>query len=227
MARPRGPDRRFFDLWSLSYDAPLVQRLTYRPEQDAVLRAIPPGEPRVLDVGCGTGLLAGRIARRLPGSHVVGCDFSPGMLQRAAQRQAGPDWVRADAQRLPFADASFDAVVSTQALHWVPDQRAALGEFLRVLAPGGRLLVSLINPPLEVTSRLTRAGSRVLGEPLFWPTQKRMRRQVEAAGFRVDSQRRIFRLPAVWTLPSVLTQATRPGATGDEAHQTPPTHADA
>jgi hypothetical protein len=54
-----------------------------------------------------------------------------------------------------------------------------------------------------------------------------MRRQVEAAGFRVDSQRRIFRLPAVWTLPSVLTQATRPAATGDEAHQMTTAHADA
>jgi ubiquinone/menaquinone biosynthesis C-methylase UbiE len=212
MARRPGPDRRFFDVWSLFYDAPLVQRLTYRPEQDAVLRALPPGKPRVLDVGCGTGLLARRIARRVPGSWVVGCDFSPGMLGRAARGPEGVRWVRADAQGLPFADTSFDAVVSTQALHWVPDQSAALAEFLRVLVPGGRLLVSLINPPLEVMSRMTRVGSRVVGEPLYWPTRERMRDQVEAAGFEIDSQRRIFRMPAGWTLPTVLTQARRPHA---------------
>ncbi|MBW2244449.1 MAG: methyltransferase domain-containing protein [Deltaproteobacteria bacterium] len=219
MAKHRGPDRRFFDLWSLSYDAPLVQRLTYRPEQDAVLRALPPGKPRVLDVGCGTGLLAERIYRRASGDRVVGCDFSPGMLRRAAQRRSGPEWVRADAQSLPFADGSFEAVVSTQALHWVPDQRAALAEFLRVLVPGGRLLVSLINPPLEVMSRITRVGSRILGEPLYWPTRERMRRQVEAVGFHIDSQKRIFRLPAAWTMPSVLTQATRPLSVGSRGRQ--------
>ncbi len=182
MAARRGPDRRFFDLWSLTYDAPLIQRLTYRPEQDAVLRALPRGAHRVLDVGCGTGLLTDRIRRRVRGSRVVGCDFSAGMLRRASRRRPGPAWVRGNAQQLPFADASFDAVVCTQALHWVPDQVAALAEFRRVLEPGGRLLVSLINPPIEAISDITRTGSRLLGEPLYWPTRTRMRRQVEEAG---------------------------------------------
>jgi ubiquinone/menaquinone biosynthesis C-methylase UbiE len=211
MAERRGPDRWLFDVWSRFYDAPLVQRITYRPEHDAVLRALQRGgHERLLDVGCGTGLLSARIQRTLPGCAVVGCDFSRGMLQQAADKREGVGWVRGNALRLPFADASFDVLVSTEAFHWFPDQPAALTEFRRVLAPGGRLLVSLINPPLAAISRLTRAGSELLGEPLYWPTRARMRRQVEAAGFRVKAQRHVFRVPAGLILPSVLTEAVRP-----------------
>jgi ubiquinone/menaquinone biosynthesis C-methylase UbiE len=211
MAQQRGPDRGLFDLWSNFYDAPLVQRLTYRPEQDAVLRElrrIP--HQRVLDVGCGTGILTSRIKSEFKQADVVGCDFSSGMLRRAARGSHGPAWVRGNALQLPFADATWDVLVSTEAFHWFPDQNTALAEFFRVLKPGGRLLVSLINPPLELMSQITRAGSRMIGQPLFWPTRSRMRKQTQAAGFRVESQRQVFRLPAGMILPSVLTVAVRP-----------------
>lgn len=211
MNRRRGPDRLFFDLWSNIYDAPLAQRLTYRPEHDAVMSALlrePPG--RVLDVGCGTGILTERIQQEFARARVAGCDFSSGMLRQAARRRSGPDWVRANALQLPFVDQSWDAVVSTEAFHWFPNQGAALREFLRVLRPGGRLLVSLINPPLEAISRITRRSSAIMGQPLYWPTRARMRAQVERAGFRVESQRRIFRVPAGVILPSVITVGVRP-----------------
>jgi len=192
MAQRPGPDRWLFDLWSTFYDAPLVQWLTYRPEHEAVLGALRrTPHRRVLDVGCGTGRLSARIGHELPGATVVGCDFSRGMLEHAARRTRGAGWVQGNALRLPFRDASFDAVVSTEAFHWFPDQAAALAEFFRVLEPKGRLLVSLINPPAELLSRLARSGSRWLGEPMFWPTRSRMRRQVEGAGFRVAAQQRV------------------------------------
>ncbi|MDJ0866982.1 MAG: class I SAM-dependent methyltransferase [Myxococcota bacterium] len=206
----RGPHRRLFDLWSLFYDAPVVQRLTYRPEQDAVLERLRQARPaRVLDVGCGTGQLAARMHRKLDGAEVVGCDFSKGMLRRAVAREGRVAWVRGDALRLPFASAHFDAVVSTEAFHWFPDQPAALGEFARVLRPRGRLLVALVNPPLRWLSEATQASSQWVGEPLLWPTRGRMRRQVEAAGFRVEEQRYVFRLPAALLLPTVLTVGVR------------------
>jgi ubiquinone/menaquinone biosynthesis C-methylase UbiE len=206
----RGPHRLFFDLWSNVYDAPGVQRLTYRPVQDAVVRALREDPPRrILDVGCGTGKLAHRLARDLPGSRVVGCDFSRGMLAHARSRDAALRLARADAQRLPFADGCFDAIVSTEAFHWFPDPDAALAGFHRVLAPRGRLLVAFVNPPLELLSRAARSVSVWLGEPLRWPTPAALRRQFEAAGFQVESQRRIFRMPTPVLFPSVLTQAVR------------------
>jgi ubiquinone/menaquinone biosynthesis C-methylase UbiE len=210
VVKRRAPDRWIFDLWSRFYDFAPVQRLTYRPEHDAVLRALRRAtHRRLLDVGCGTGELGARIRAELGEVTVVGCDFSPGMLRRAAGKRSGLRLVQADALRLPFGDGSFDALVSTEAFHWFPDQPAALLEFRRVLVPGGRLLVSMINPPSEMLSHLTRKGSALLGEPLYWPTRSRMRRQVEAAGFRVEAQRRVFRVPAGLILPSVLTEAVR------------------
>ena len=207
-----GPNQWFFDLWSRFYDSPVVQRLTYRPVQDAVMRELRrSSRSRVLDIGCGTGLLTSRLVKELAPETVIGCDFSRGMLREAAQRSPELPWVRGNALRLPFRNESFDAVVSTESFHWFPDPDAALAEFFRVLAPKGRLLVALVNPPTEWLSSAARLGSRLLGEPANWPTRARLRHRAEAAGFRVDAQRPVFRLPAPLLLPCVLTTATRPG----------------
>jgi len=208
---PPGPKPWFFDTWALFYDLPLVQRLTYRPVQDAVLGALRRTRPRrVLDVGCGTGLFASRLGRELAGATVVGCDFSHGMLRQAAAHARDAPWVQGNALHLPFRDASFDAVVCTEAFHWFPDQRLALAEFFRVLVPGGRALVALVNPPLAAVSAAMRAASRLVGEPFYWPTRAEMRRQVESVGFHVEAQRWVFRVPAGFLLPPVLTLARRP-----------------
>ncbi len=207
-----GPNRWFFDAWSRIYDLPWVQVATYRPVHNAVLRALrEPPRRRVLDIGCGTGQLALRITAALPATRVVGCDFSAGMLRRARRRSHRVRWVQGDASRLPFGDGSFDAVTSTEAFHWFPDQDAALAEFFRVLAPGGHLLLALVNTPAALVSDVMHVGSRLVGEPFYWPTRQQLRVQVEAAGFRVEAQRRVFRLPG-FLLPPVLTRAVRPTA---------------
>ena len=205
-----GAKRWFFDAWSSFYDLRLVQRLTYRPVHDAVVRVLRHHEPRtLLDLGCGTGLLTRRIRRALPGASVVGCDFSYGMLRQAGEHGHGNAWVQGDATRLPFREGCFDTIVSTEAFHWFPDQPAAVAECFRVLVAGGRLLVALVNLPVEPMSRAMYLGSRLVGQPFYWPTRRRMRELVEATGFRVDEQQRVYRLPGV-LLPPVLTIAVRP-----------------
>lgn len=208
-ARAR-PQRWFFDLWSEFYDLPLVQRAVYRPEQDAVLAVLRTLSCRtVLDLGCGTGQLAHRIRRELPATRVAGCDFSPGMLARAAARNPGGAWVRGDALSLPFRSASLDAVVSTEAFHWFPNQCAALAEVARTLRPGGRFLVTIVTPPLAVVSHLAAAGSRLLGQPFHWPTARALRDALTAAGFEVEHQRYLLRFPGALLLPPTLTVAQR------------------
>lgn len=201
----------FFDAWSAFYDLPLVQWATYWPVHDAIVAALRGrATRRILDVGCGTGQLSARLRRERPEAWVTGCDFSAGMLGQAAARTRTVDWVRGDACRLPFRDRSFEAVVSTEAFHWFPDQQRATEELFRVLAPGGIALVALVNTPARLISEGIHAASRIAGEPFYWPTSAEMRARFERAGFAVSAQTRIFRVPGGLLLPPVLTCAVRP-----------------
>jgi ubiquinone/menaquinone biosynthesis C-methylase UbiE len=109
----------------------------------AAAAAIAPGQ-RVLDVGCGTGVLACAAAARAgPQGHVVGLDPNAQMLAVARRKPGGGVWQSGRAEALPFEDASFDAVVSQFALMFVESKPAAVAEMLRVLRPRGRLAVAV------------------------------------------------------------------------------------
>lgn len=104
---------------------------------------IQPGH-RVLDVACGTGVLAREaVSRTGPTGSVAGLDPNPGMLAVAARLAPGIEWRQGTAESLPYADRSFDAVVSQFGLMFFTDRRQALGEMLRVSAPRGHLAVAV------------------------------------------------------------------------------------
>lgn len=98
---------------------------------------------RVLDVACGTGILARSLAERLGAGSVVGLDINPGMLAVAQRTAPLIEWREGAAESLPFEDASFDAVVSQFGLMFFEDRHAAIHEMVRVLKPGGKLAVAV------------------------------------------------------------------------------------
>ena len=103
-------------------------------------RFAPSHGERILDIGCGTGRLTTEIANRTS-TPLVAVDRSWSMLAEATHSCSGQiTFVQADAARLPFCGASFDAVFSTATFHWVPDHARLFSEMHRVLRPGGRLV---------------------------------------------------------------------------------------
>jgi ubiquinone/menaquinone biosynthesis C-methylase UbiE len=97
---------------------------------------------RVLEVGCGTGLILARV--REFAAHATGADLSSGMLARARERDLSV--VQASATALPYAGDSFDVVYSFKVLAHVADIRTALDEMARVTRPGGHVLAEFYNP---------------------------------------------------------------------------------
>lgn len=95
---------------------------------------------RVLDVACGTGVLAREaLSRTSAGEFVTGLDPSAGMLEVAKELAPSVEWRQGMAESLPFSDASYDAVVSQFGLMFFNDRSEALRQVLRVLRPGGRI----------------------------------------------------------------------------------------
>jgi SAM-dependent methyltransferase len=105
--------------------------------------ALQPGQ-RVVDVACGTGVLAMEAALATsPGGHIVGVDLNPGMLAVARRKAPEINWLEAPAEALPFEAGSFDAAVSQFGLMFFADQQAAIAEMWRVILPGGRLAIAV------------------------------------------------------------------------------------
>ena len=151
--------------------------------------ALRPGE-RVLDLAAGTGTSSEAFAAA--GADVVPCDFSTGMVAVGKSRRPERAFVAGDAMRLPFADASFDAVVCTYSLCGFRDPRRGVEEMLRVLRPDGDLLladhVGSSNPLLRVAQWALEAVTYPLHGERF---TRRPLRIVEALGVRIAATERL------------------------------------
>ncbi|MGH7268244.1 MAG: class I SAM-dependent methyltransferase [Candidatus Rokuibacteriota bacterium] len=124
---------------------------------------------RVLDVACGTGVVAVTAGRR--GAHVTGLDLTPELLQRARENAAVAEvqveWHEGDVESLPFGDGVFDAVVSQFGHMFAPRPEVATREMLRVLRPGGRIAFSTWPPELCVAGIFTLLGRYLPPPPPF------------------------------------------------------------
>jgi ubiquinone biosynthesis O-methyltransferase len=146
----------------------------------------PAGGLRILDVGCGDGVLSAELARQ--GANVTGLDADRQMLA-AAHRRADESSVHLDlvlgrAEALPFDDAAFDRVLAATVLCFVGEADRAMAEMARVLKPGGRLVVGELGRlSLWAAHRRLRGwlGSRTWRAARFW-TARELRRLMETAG---------------------------------------------
>lgn len=105
---------------------------------------------RVLDVACGPGIASAQAT--MTGGRVTGVDFSPEMVREARTRHPAIVFQMADAEQLPFADASFDAVISNFGIHHFEHPERAIAEARRVLVPGGALGFTFWAAPQENTA---------------------------------------------------------------------------
>ncbi|HSP55329.1 MAG TPA: class I SAM-dependent methyltransferase [Dehalococcoidia bacterium] len=137
--------RRLWTRWAPIYD--LRVRLFLRWRQPAVTALCARPGDTVLDLACGTGLNFSHIGERIgPEGRIVGVDLTRAMLVRAQRRATLRGWqnialLEGDAAGLPLASESCDAVLCSYGMVIIPDYRRAISEAIRVLKPGGRLVL--------------------------------------------------------------------------------------
>ncbi|MCC7381378.1 MAG: methyltransferase domain-containing protein [Deltaproteobacteria bacterium] len=169
----RGQSETVFKVFGAIYDFITDHPLWY--QQNVALMAHfgdRAAAPRVLDLGCGTGVGTLAVAERLPDrSTIVGVDLTPEMIARAQlyHQKRHPDlshisFERADATQLRFDEATFDVAMANSFLYLVPDPQRVLREVRRVLAPGGRMV--LMEP--HAGGSIVRAAFYSATRPQVW-----------------------------------------------------------
>jgi SAM-dependent methyltransferase len=202
-AEGRAPSFVNFASFRFSDDSYLDHETWIRPAFD---RLGPLAGRRVLDYGCGHGMASVVLARR--GATVTALDLSPGYLAEARRRALANDvsveFVQADGERLPFADASFDRVWGNAILHHL-DLRAAARELRRVLAPGG---LAVFCEPWGDNPLLAWARRR-----LPYPGKQRTPDEQPLRGRRLPALREVFPRLEVegFQLLSMVRRVLRPG----------------
>jgi len=135
--------REGYDAWSSRYDEPGNPIIGLEePAVWSLLDRLPPG--RALDAACGTGRHAAHLLEL--GHRVAGFDLTRGMLEQVRHRGIAAAVAEGDLRSIPFTDQAFDTVVCGLALAHVDDLQPVTREFARVLAPRGRLILSVLHP---------------------------------------------------------------------------------
>jgi SAM-dependent methyltransferase len=189
-------------IWSKG-DFAMVASLVYNASENLAeaLDLVP--DERVLDVACGSGNGAISAARRTWGG-VVGADYVPSLLERGRERAAAErldvDFVEADAQDLPFEDASFDVAMSIYGAMFAPDQEKTAAELLRVVKPGGRIGMGNWCPDGAVGAMFKTIAEHAppppgIPSPLAWGTEERVRELFGDGISELRAERRVSRQP--------------------------------
>lgn len=171
--------KKAYDKYAKSYDAgtqlqrDLADKLVKAVQADGV-RSL-----KVLDIGCGTGYLTGKLK-------ATGCDISFGMLSYA-KNKSDSCYVQSDAAILPFSDSVFDLVVSNAAYQWALNLSAAFKEAGRVLKPGGKFYFSVFNKnTLWQLQQVSRQTNKIKIASSNFPDKDSLFSALSGAGFKTD-----------------------------------------
>jgi len=145
------PDRYFEEDLRAEYDQELMdvdqrRKLAGRLHQAMKNAGVWPAQPRILDVGCGSGLKLAYLGN--DNSLRIGCDIRSELYLLARDRTGPVRFIQAEASHLPFSADSFDLVTCLSVIEELPDYRAAITDMTRCVAPGGLLCITITNGPL-------------------------------------------------------------------------------
>jgi ubiquinone/menaquinone biosynthesis C-methylase UbiE len=199
--------RKHFDRWSKTYESDHSAH-TMQKLQLQVLEKLELGpDDVVLDVACGTGVAvreAAKLARR-----AVGFDVSPGMIEQARGRAEGianADFVEGDVTSgLPFEDGEFTALLCSNAFHHFANQREAIAEIARVLAPGGRIVIADANRRQPLVFALDLVLRSTQKSHVGFRSPRWIARRLRKAGLRETT------IETIWKGGYAFVEAHRPG----------------
>ena len=200
-ARRRLDPQAAYALWAKTYP-PRAHNPLMALEQQTVLSLLPPlGGLAVLDAGCGSGRYLRELQRL--GARPFGVDLSAAMLSRAIV--VSTQIARGDLCALPLASASIDAIVCGLVLSDVAKLDAAIGEFTRVLRPGGCIVYSVVHPigATQGWSRTFDLGGRSIAIDSYWHGVAKHRAACLAAGLQITAWQEPV-LPQAPDHPAVL-----------------------
>jgi len=175
------PKRTFFDERASEWDAIMITEEAIRDAHELMQKLDIPRGARIIDIGCGTGILTRKL-RSLTGREgaVFSCDFSLEMLTVAREKHDFP-YVCADAHHLPFTRESFDYAICFSCYPHFDDKKAVLEEINRILRRQGTLVIAHICHSKKLSRIHRRAGGAVKHDKL--PSEQVMRKQVKNAGY--------------------------------------------
>ena len=190
-------------MWAAGSYADVAEHVADAPV-DHLLRAVPlDASLDVLDVACGTGNVA--LPAAAAGARVTGLDLVPSLLDIARSRPGGGDveWVEGDAESLPFADASYDRVLSVFGVQFAPYHETVAGELLRVCRPGGTIgLVNwtpegLIGRLFKILGAYAPPPPEGASPPPKWGSEDHVRRLIEGCDVSFERGMNPFSFPTV------------------------------
>jgi len=197
MSETHSESEAHFDEIADLYDESLPPHVVehYLEKRVAYVSELMPAGSSILDVGCGTGVVAGRLAES--GYEVTGLDPSAGMLGHVRRHTPSVNTVQGSATALPFEDGRFDLTMCVAVMHHIADPKAvheSLGEMVRVTRPGGLTLVWDHNPKNPYWKFLMARVPQDDGSERLIPEEEVVRGLVDG-GSRIESSRRSGMVP--------------------------------